>query len=519
MEKVIANRYKLIKPLDNGGLKRIYLARDEALGRQVVLTHLGNTPDDDIEFCENFRREGTILTGFSHPNLVKIYDYLLDNDDLYLLTEYLDGFTLKKLHRINKVKALKLILQVCQGLEYAHRNQVIHGNLHPGNLVVVNNKVKVTGFGTTALEGYENLYSPPEKRQGLELDERSDIFSLGVILHELLTGKIPVAGALDEGLTEDYIPVLAKCLAAAPDKRFNSIRELMSWLYKLHERESHNHLGRWQENIKKVPPFLAAHRDIFIKITSVLLMTLLTYRWLDILGGYQVITARTIPFIIGLVTGIRPVLGIWLFWLVVWPPLWKLSKSLAILEIGALVTLGRFINRYPKQLAMLLFIPAIPDIGILLPFIGAVLWGSRSGFVLGIWACMLTELGQLIQVSPVIGFIRLIPAEWTNQGLAGLDWWQVIKTMANPLYWFWQPLIWGSSAYLVGLLAHKKTTTSWSMALPALAGVMILISGYGLITVYLQVNTLATVSLGAAATTAGLLCILIIFLKKLFQQV
>ncbi|MHB8172137.1 MAG: serine/threonine-protein kinase [Thermincolia bacterium] len=478
----------------------------------------------DTELLENFRREAKTLMDLAHPNLVKVYDYLLEDDAAYLVTKYPAGMPLDNLlskGKIHRVKALNMVLQICQGLEYAHHNQIIHGDLHPGNITLDKDKISITGFGTTIFGNamLHTDFSPPERKQGFELDERSDIYSVGVILHLLLTGSTPARGCLDDNLEDDYRPVLGKCLAVDPSFRFTSLRELMSWIYKFLQIEEKNNLGKWQELIKKVPDYLANHRDLVIRLTSGLLMAFITFRWLDMLGGYQVVTARTIPLIIGLVAGVKPVLGIWLFWLAIFPSLWQLSKPIAVLEIGAVVTLGRFISRYPKQLAMLLIIPAIPDMGLLLPFIGAVLWGSRSGFVLGIWACLLTELGQLMQVSPVIGFIRLIPADWSNQGLAGVDWWQIIKTMANPLYWFWQPLIWGVAASLVGLLAQQKRQASWSLILPALAGVLILLSGYGLIWFYLQINNLATVALGAAAATAGLLCTLGIYLKRIFQQV
>ena len=204
---LIDNRYTLVGPLGSGGMAEVYLAHDEVLDRAVALKILRGQYADDEEFVERFRREAQSAAGLSHPNIVSIYDRGRSEDGAYYIAmEYVPRGTLKD--RISRDGALEpgmaagVALQIADALQTAHESGVIHRDIKPQNVLITKTgDIKVTDFGiaratsspltaTSAVLGTAG-YMSPEQAMGEPVGQGSDLYSLGVVLYEMLTGDIP----------------------------------------------------------------------------------------------------------------------------------------------------------------------------------------------------------------------------------------------------------------------------------------------------------------------------------------
>ncbi|MBV9194758.1 MAG: Stk1 family PASTA domain-containing Ser/Thr kinase [Solirubrobacterales bacterium] len=203
---IIEGRYRVLYRLGSGGMADVYLAEDQQLGRKVAVKLLHRRFAEDPGFVERFRREAQAAAGLQHPNVVGVYDRGSFDDTYFIVMEYLAGRSLKQLIReeapLDPVRAIDLTVQVLQAARFAHRRGVIHRDLKPHNVIVDDNgHAKVTDFGI-ARAGASDMtetgsimgtaqYLSPEQAQGLAVSARSDLYSVGVVLYELLTGRVP----------------------------------------------------------------------------------------------------------------------------------------------------------------------------------------------------------------------------------------------------------------------------------------------------------------------------------------
>ena len=205
--RVFANRYELRTQVGHGGMADVYLARDRLLNRRVAVKVLSPTFAADPTFVERFRREAQAAASLNHPNIVAVYDWGQEDDTSFIVMEYVNGQTLRDL--VNKYRTLppmeaaRIAADIADALEFAHRNGVIHRDVKPGNVLITpEGGVKVTDFGIARAESSDTLtktgavlgtatYFSPEQAQGLALDGRSDVYALGVVLYEMLTGVAP----------------------------------------------------------------------------------------------------------------------------------------------------------------------------------------------------------------------------------------------------------------------------------------------------------------------------------------
>jgi serine/threonine-protein kinase len=208
--RVIAGRYKLEQWLGAGGMADVYLATDRTLGRQVAVKLLGKRYASDPAFVERFQREARAAARTSHPHVVNVFDVGVADGTAYLVMEYVQGATLRDLLRrrgpLPEREALDLAARLADGLAAAHRAGVIHRDIKPANLLVdADGHVKIADFGiarddsatstpTTASIMGSVHYMSPEQAQGHAVDPRSDVYSLGAVLFELLTGVTPFQG-------------------------------------------------------------------------------------------------------------------------------------------------------------------------------------------------------------------------------------------------------------------------------------------------------------------------------------
>jgi len=207
--RLFDGRYRILRKLGSGGMASVYLAEDEELGRKVALKMLDDRHARDAQFVERFKREARNAASLNHPRIVRIYDRGQAEGTYYIAMEYLDGPTLKEM-LIRKgptppMTAVKFAREILSALGEAHRNQIVHRDIKPHNVLVGPGwNLKVTDFGIARSGASEMTetgsivgtaqYLSPEQARGTPVDQRSDLYSLGIVLYELLTGSVPFQG-------------------------------------------------------------------------------------------------------------------------------------------------------------------------------------------------------------------------------------------------------------------------------------------------------------------------------------
>jgi predicted Ser/Thr protein kinase len=235
-----------------GGMGAVYEARQRGLGRRVALKLLWAPEDPEANFEERFQREGHALAQLSHENIVTVHDAGRAGEHYWLLMEFVDGVNLRDLlerGRVEPAQALSIVAQVCSALEYAHRQGVVHRDIKPENILIARDgRVKVVDFGLARLLtsdpgdtrltqsflhlGTEHYMAPEQRKTPRDVDHRADIYSLGVVLYELLTGEVP-KGRFElpsriVDIDSRLDGVVARALQTAPSKRYQAISDVQS---------------------------------------------------------------------------------------------------------------------------------------------------------------------------------------------------------------------------------------------------------------------------------------------------
>jgi eukaryotic-like serine/threonine-protein kinase len=221
---IVDDRYRLVSRIGTGGMADVYLAEDLQLNRHIALKLLHRRFAEDPGFVERFRREAQSAAGLQHPNVVSVFDRGSFDGTYYIAMEYLDGRTLKELIKseapIEADRAIEITLQVLKAARFAHRHRVIHRDLKPHNIMIdATDHVKVTDFGI-ARAGASDMtetgsimgtaqYLSPEQAQGHPVSEPSDLYSIAVVLYELITGRVPFDG-------ESAVSIALKHVSEAP---------------------------------------------------------------------------------------------------------------------------------------------------------------------------------------------------------------------------------------------------------------------------------------------------------------
>lgn len=205
---IIQNRYEIVEVIGSGGMSVVYKAMDHVLNRYVAMKVLKPEFSDDKSFVSKFRMEAQSAAGLNHPNIVNVFDVGEEGGYYYIVMELVEGITLKEYiqqnGRILYATALDFIIQICSGIEVAHEHHTIHRDIKPQNIIVSKNgTLKVTDFGIAKAATSNTIastamgsvhYISPEQARGGFSDERSDIYSLGITLYEMLTGRVPFEG-------------------------------------------------------------------------------------------------------------------------------------------------------------------------------------------------------------------------------------------------------------------------------------------------------------------------------------
>src|ERR1700759_2036993 len=260
INRTFDKRYVIKRKLGSGGMADVYLAEDQELGRRVALKLLDDRHAADDQFVERFRREAQSAAGLNHPSIVSIFDRGYAEGTYYIAMESLDGRTLKELLVKNGPTPVPIAIdyarQILGALAFAHRNGIVHRDIKPHNIVVGSDgRLKVTDFGI-ARSGASQMteagsivgtaqYLSPEQARGAPVDPRSDIYSLGIVLYEMLTGKVPFSGdtpveiamkhlsqvptppsELRPDIPHDLDAIVMRALAKDPEQRYATAEEM-----------------------------------------------------------------------------------------------------------------------------------------------------------------------------------------------------------------------------------------------------------------------------------------------------
>jgi len=263
---ILDNRYKILEKVGSGGMACVYKAQDILLDRVVAVKVLHSKYGTDHDFVVRFRQEAQAAAKLSHPNIVNIYDVGFDENVHYIVMEFVRGETLKeyidKHGHLPIENSIQITYNIGEALEHAHRNGIVHCDIKPHNILVTESgRIKVADFGIarainshTASQGDNSVmgsvhYLSPEQASGQPIDERSDIYSLGVVMYEMMTGVVPFEGDTAASIVlqhvQDEIPLptkynrripplvercILKAMAKQPDDRFQTIAEMMAEL-------------------------------------------------------------------------------------------------------------------------------------------------------------------------------------------------------------------------------------------------------------------------------------------------
>ncbi|MBD5548151.1 MAG: Stk1 family PASTA domain-containing Ser/Thr kinase [Lachnospiraceae bacterium] len=257
---IIGDRYEILEKIGTGGMSDVYKAKDHKLNRLVAAKVLKQEFSENANFVSKFRIEAQAAAGLAHPNIVNVYDVGEENGIYFIVMELVEGITLKKYiekkARLSVKEAVSIAIQVSMGIEAAHNNHIIHRDIKPQNIIISKEgKVKVTDFGIAKAATSNTItsnvmgsvhYTSPEQARGGYSDEKSDIYSLGVTMFEMLTGRVPFNGETTVAIAikhiqeempspREYISeipvsveqIVFKCCQKSPDRRYQSMGELI----------------------------------------------------------------------------------------------------------------------------------------------------------------------------------------------------------------------------------------------------------------------------------------------------
>jgi serine/threonine-protein kinase len=258
---MIGDRYEVLEKIGTGGMSDVYKAKDHKLNRFVAMKVLKQEFGDNENFVSKFRIEAQAAAGLMHPNIVNVYDVGEENGIHYIVMELVEGITLKKYiekkARLTYKEAVSIAIQVSMGINAAHNNHIIHRDIKPQNIIISKDgKVKVTDFGIAKAATSNTItsnvmgsvhYTSPEQARGGYSDEKSDIYSLGITMFEMLTGRVPFNGETTVAIAikhiqeempspKEYVPeipssvesIVLKCCQKSPDRRYQNMTELIA---------------------------------------------------------------------------------------------------------------------------------------------------------------------------------------------------------------------------------------------------------------------------------------------------
>ena len=263
MSKIFGGRYEVLEQIGAGGMAIVYKAKDLLLNRVVTIKVLRDQFVTDEDFIRRFRREAQSAASLSHPNIVSVYDVGKEGDTEYIVMEYVEGRNLKEIIReyapLSTDQSINLGRQITEAIQNAHEHHIIHRDIKPHNILVTSEgQAKVTDFGIARAVSSATVthtgdiigsvhYMSPEQAKGLQSNEQSDIYSLGIVLYELITGKVPYDGEtpitialkhlqeqpvlpskINPRIEKEFEAVIMRAIAKSPEQRYLSAKDLLA---------------------------------------------------------------------------------------------------------------------------------------------------------------------------------------------------------------------------------------------------------------------------------------------------
>jgi len=263
VSKIFGGRYEVLEQIGAGGMAIVYKAKDLLLNRVVTIKVLRDQFVTDEDFIRRFRREAQSAASLSHPNIVSVYDVGKEGDTEYIVMEYVEGRNLKEIIReyapLSTDQSINLGRQITEAIQNAHEHHIIHRDIKPHNILVTSEgQAKVTDFGIARAVSSATVthtgdiigsvhYMSPEQAKGLQSNEQSDIYSLGIVLYELITGKVPYDGEtpitialkhlqeqpvlpskINPRIEKEFEAVIMRAIAKSPEQRYLSAKDLLA---------------------------------------------------------------------------------------------------------------------------------------------------------------------------------------------------------------------------------------------------------------------------------------------------
>lgn len=541
VNETFLNRYEVLERLGRGGSGEVYKAFDAKMGRIVAIKRIEAT----AQSAPRALSEARAAAKLDHPNVVTVYELDRENTYYYLTMEYIDGVSLAEVLEIKPQlsveETLAVALEIADALEAAHLKNVIHRDIKPQNIMITRNgDVKVTDFGIAHLAS-SNLtkegdilgtfaYMSPEQARGNRIDERTDIFSLSVMIYQMLTGEVPFASATPGGivykvLNLDPTPVreinptvpgdldklIFRGMEKDREKRIFSIAELRhdletfresriparKILRSLHELAKRGALYReGPESVRdfvaseklRIKAFMDRHRASLQRIFNAAFVTFLSWYLLSKTTFYPAEIIRFIPFAVLAVTLIFPRIGILAALTVFVLPLAQFSIAAAILFLLLIVLYGlTFLAIPPTPSVFIASSPVLTHMGagLAYPFLSGLFWKPIQAFFIGSLGGLVSEFVDLLNASQIrymaapnkYHLLTKLSGEIRPDSLLKF---LIQPFVLNPLL-ILQPLLWGGVAALASTLISRKSLRGdlWTSALSAgalLIGQTILLS-------------------------------------------
>lgn len=298
--KMLGNRYEIIEKVGEGGMAIVYKAKCHLLNRYVAIKVLRDEFTNDEDFIRKFKRESQAAASLSHPNILNIYDVgveEIENKKIhYIVMEFIDGKTLKEVikgkGKLTVNETIYYSLQMAEALQHAHRNHIVHRDIKPHNMMIAeDNRIKVTDFGiaravtsstvttTSNVLGSVHYFSPEQARGGYT-DEKSDIYSLGIVMYEMITGKVPYDGEspisvalkhiqsdivpprdLDPSIPANLEAIILKCVQKRQSDRYNNAADLIQDLKSIRNSQGSGVAENEVDSATRIIPILDIEED------------------------------------------------------------------------------------------------------------------------------------------------------------------------------------------------------------------------------------------------------------------
>ncbi|MDI6891662.1 MAG: serine/threonine-protein kinase [Actinomycetota bacterium] len=453
-EEMLLDRYQILDELGSGGFARVYKAFDTRMERVVAIKQIPTSS----KTAPRALREARTVALLNHPNIVTLYEFEETEDYYYLIMEHLNGVVLADIldgEQITPGQSVAVAIQICQALECAHLNNVIHRDIKPENLMLLpDGRIKVMDFGISRLKTSPATregdilgtlaYMSPEQAEGQLVDERTDIFSLGVVLYQILTGVSPfeaqAAGAtifkilnfdppppseLNKKVSRRLDALILKAIGKYPDDRFDTATEmryklerclgsrvspqrLLKPLARTRETERVEEVeipfGRFEEFKERLWDFGEEHGEALKRVPCSLLVVLVGWLVFKNLPWYPPSLSPVIPVILFLAVLLAPLVGVTLFMLSVVPPVLANHLPLGILLfIFLCIYWSTFVRQQPLVSLVPLVAPLLADLklGLTFPVLMGIIFPPVSAGALAGLGCLSLGLYDIARLAPM----------------------------------------------------------------------------------------------------------------------